>query len=47
MKHVVVAVLLVFGVSVCGGAFACEGSNPHKAKSGTSAPAQPAPAPAK
>jgi len=46
MKSVVIAVLLVFGVSVSGSVFACEGSN-HKAKSGTSAPASPTPAPVK
>ncbi len=47
MKHLVVAVLLVFGVSVSGSTLACEGSNHHKAKTGTSAPATPAPAPVK
>ncbi len=48
MKHVVIAMLLVFGVGVSGSVFACKGSNhQHKAKAGTSAPAAPAPAPAK
>jgi len=47
MKNVVIAMLLVFGVSVSGSVFACEGSNHNKTKSGTSAPATPAPAPAK
>jgi hypothetical protein len=46
MKSVMIAMLLVFGVSVSGGVFACEGNN-HKTKSGTSAPVTPAPAPVK
>jgi hypothetical protein len=45
MKNAVIAMLLVFGVSVSAGVFACEGSNHNKSKSGTSAPAAPAPAP--
>jgi hypothetical protein len=48
MKNVVIAMLLVFGVSVSGSTLACESSrNHHKAKTGTSAPATPVPAPAK
>ncbi|MFA6970780.1 MAG: hypothetical protein WC208_05195 [Gallionella sp.] len=41
MKHAVIVMLLVFGVS--GSVFACDGSG-HSSKSGTSAPATPAPA---
>lgn len=47
MKQAVIAVLMVFGVSVSAGVFACDGSQHGKAKSGTSAPATPAPAPTK
>jgi hypothetical protein len=47
MRSVVIAMLLVFGVSASGSAFACEGSKSHKAKTGTSAPATPVPAPTK
>ena len=47
MRSVVIAMLLVFGVSVSSSVFACEGSKNHKAKTSTSAPATPAPAPAK
>lgn len=47
MRNIVIAMLLVFGVSVSGSVFACDGSSHGKAKSGTSAPATPAPAPAK
>lgn len=47
MKNVVIAMLLVFGVSVSGSTLACEGSKNHKAKTDTSAPATPVPAPAK
>jgi len=45
MKNVVIAMLLVFGVSSA--AFACDaGKSHHKTKSGTAAPAAPM-APAK
>jgi len=47
MKNVVIAMLLVFGVTVTGSVFACDGSKHDKSMSGTSAPAAPAPAPAK
>lgn len=47
MRSVVIAMLLVFGVSVSSSVFACEGSKSHKAKTGKSAPATPAPAPTK
>lgn len=47
MKNVVIAMLLVFGVSVTGSVFACDGSSHDKSKAGTSAPATPAPAPVK
>jgi hypothetical protein len=48
MKNIVIAMLLVLGVSVSGSVFACDGSGHDKAKSGTSAPATPsAPAPVK
>ncbi|OIR11191.1 hypothetical protein GALL_73690 [mine drainage metagenome] len=47
MKKAAIAMLVVLGVSISGGAFACDGSQHGKAKSGTSAPATPAPAPAK
>lgn len=47
MRSVVIAMLLVFGVSVSGSVLACEGSKSHKAKTSTNAPAAPAPAPTK
>ena len=47
MKNVVIAMLLVFGVSVTGSVFACDGSSHDKSKAGTSTPAAPAPAPVK
>ncbi|OIR10670.1 hypothetical protein GALL_74400 [mine drainage metagenome] len=47
MKNVVVVMLLVFGVTVTGSVFACDGSKHDKSMSGTSAPATPAPAPVK
>jgi hypothetical protein len=47
MKNAVIVMLLVFGVSVAGSVLACDGSQHGKGKSGTSAPATPAPAPAK
>ncbi len=47
MKNVVVAMLLVFGVTATGSVFACDVSKHDKSMSGTGAPAAPAPAPAK
>jgi hypothetical protein len=47
MKKIAVALLLVFGVSVTGSVFACDGNKHGKSMSGTSAPAAPTPAPAK
>lgn len=47
MRYIVLAMLLMFGISVSGSVLACEGSKSHKAKTGTSAPATPAPAPTK
>lgn len=47
MKNAVMAMLLVFGVSVSGGVFACDANGGHhKDKAGTSTSATPAPAPA-
>jgi len=45
MKNVLIAILMVFGVSMWGSAFACDGSNKDKTMSGTSVPASPVPAP--
>jgi hypothetical protein len=47
MKNVAVALLLVFGVSVTGSVFACDGNKHGKTMSGTSTPATPTPAPVK
>ena len=47
MMKSVIAMLVVFGVSVSGSVFACDGSEHGKVKSGTAAPATPAPAPVK
>jgi hypothetical protein len=44
MKKTLIAVLVVLGVSVSAGVFACDGSGHGKMKSGTAAPAVPAPA---
>jgi hypothetical protein len=45
MKNALIAMLLVFGVSVWGSALACDGKDKGMS-SGTSAPASPATAPA-
>lgn len=42
MKQAAMAVLLVFGVSLSAGVLACDGSG-HSSKSGSTAPATPAP----
>lgn len=42
MKKSVIAMLLVFGASVAGSVFACDGSSHHKDKSGTPPAATPA-----
>ncbi|ADE11628.1 hypothetical protein [Sideroxydans lithotrophicus] len=47
MKNIAIALLLVFGVSVTGSVFACDGNKHGKSMSGTSAPAAPTPAPVK
>jgi hypothetical protein len=44
MRIVVIAMLVVFGVSVAGSVVACEGSKHSKDKPVTSAPATPTPA---
>lgn len=42
MKNVLVAILLVFGMSLWGNALACDGKNKNKTMtSGTSVPASP------
>ncbi len=47
MKNAVIAMLLVFGVSVSASVFACDGSNHSQAKSSASKPVVTAPATAK
>lgn len=47
MRNMVIAMLLVFGVSVTGSVLACDGNKHDKSMTGTSAPAAPAPAPVK
>jgi hypothetical protein len=44
MKNALVAILLVFGVSVWGSAFACDGKD-KEMSSGASVPSSPAPTP--